>query len=57
MEARLAILTIIETGLDLGWTLGFPQWVLGPNGTQKIGPIFINWAKKALFRSILPYVA
>ena len=30
---------------------------LGPNGTQKIGPIFINWAKKALFRLILPYVA
>ena len=56
--------------LDLGWILGFiqwvlrtkkqglfVQWVLGPNRTQKIGPICINKAKKALFRSILPYIA
>ena len=40
----------VESGLDPG---------LPPLGsrTHQIGPIFINWAKNALFRSILSYLA
>ena len=48
---------VIETRLDLGWSLGFPLRVLGPNRTQKIGAICINRARKVPFRSILTYVS